>query len=144
MNVRSQDCLNFVTTAARTSPLLFCCGVGRVPQAETWHLQGIAKRLIRTALERVAKRIDVKYAELERLGVGQRRNLHDDITVVVVFFKPFPKVRTNIRLKIVKGGEDAGSAWGTEPPSPKGNLRLHTTKNRLMHSLACSCCMVDD
>jgi hypothetical protein len=104
-------------------------------------LQGIAKRLIRTALERVAKRIDVKYAELERLGVGQRRNLHDDITVVVLFFKPFPKVRTGIPLRIVKGGEEG---WGTEPPSPRSNLLLHTTKNRLMHSLACSCCMVDD
>lgn len=47
---------------------------------------GIAKRLIRTALQVVAKKREMKYAELQGLERGTRRNYHDDITVVVIYF----------------------------------------------------------
>uniref|UniRef100_A0A0D6R541 protein-serine/threonine phosphatase n=1 Tax=Araucaria cunninghamii TaxID=56994 RepID=A0A0D6R541_ARACU len=46
---------------------------------------GIAKRLVRAALQVVAKKRDMKYAELQKIERGVRRNYHDDISVIVIY-----------------------------------------------------------
>eukprot|EP00249_Psilotum_nudum_P018353 c26762_g4_i1 orf=609-1757(+) len=46
---------------------------------------GIAKRLIQAALHGAAKKWEMHYSELRKIGRGNRRNFHDDISVVVVY-----------------------------------------------------------
>uniref|UniRef100_A0A7N0UG41 protein-serine/threonine phosphatase n=1 Tax=Kalanchoe fedtschenkoi TaxID=63787 RepID=A0A7N0UG41_KALFE len=46
---------------------------------------GIARRLIQTALQGAAKKREMRYADLKKIGRGIRRHFHDDITVIVVF-----------------------------------------------------------
>ncbi|XVF61296.1 hypothetical protein PTKIN_Ptkin08bG0118900 [Pterospermum kingtungense] len=46
---------------------------------------GIAKRLIRAALQEAAKKKEMIYDDIKRTEKGVRRNLHDDITVIVVY-----------------------------------------------------------
>ncbi|CAI7810414.1 unnamed protein product [Closterium sp. NIES-53] len=48
--------------------------------------QDIARQLIRAALRRAAERREIRYQDLLRMASGQRREYHDDITVVVFFF----------------------------------------------------------
>lgn len=47
--------------------------------------RGIARRLIRVALEEAAKKREMRYSDLKRIERGIRRHFHDDITVIVVF-----------------------------------------------------------
>lgn len=47
--------------------------------------RGIARRLIRVALEEAAKKREMRYSDLKRIQRGIRRHFHDDITVIVVF-----------------------------------------------------------
>jgi pyruvate dehydrogenase phosphatase len=47
--------------------------------------QGIAKRLVKAALQEVAKKREMRYADLKKIEPGVRRFFHDDISVVVVF-----------------------------------------------------------
>lgn len=47
--------------------------------------QGIARRLIKHALQVAAKKREMRYSDLKRIEKGIRRHFHDDITVVVVF-----------------------------------------------------------
>ncbi|KAJ6846460.1 putative protein phosphatase 2C 25 [Iris pallida] len=47
--------------------------------------QGIARRLIRTALQEAARKREMRYADLKKVEKGIRRFFHDDITVVVIF-----------------------------------------------------------
>ncbi|KAF8377617.1 hypothetical protein HHK36_030999 [Tetracentron sinense] len=46
---------------------------------------GIAKRLVRAALQEAAKKSEMRYDEIKRIGKGARRNVHDDITVIVIY-----------------------------------------------------------
>ncbi|GMI78809.1 Arabidopsis Pp2c clade D 8 [Hibiscus trionum] len=46
---------------------------------------GIARRLIRTALNEAARKSGMTYDDLKKVDKGARRFLHDDITVVVVY-----------------------------------------------------------
>ncbi|KAI3808536.1 hypothetical protein L1987_24489 [Smallanthus sonchifolius] len=46
---------------------------------------GIAKRLIRAAIEFAAKKREMRYDDIKRIEKGVRRHFHDDITVVVVY-----------------------------------------------------------
>lgn len=47
--------------------------------------RGIARRLVRRALQVAASKREMVYSEFKKLGKGTRRHFHDDITVVVVF-----------------------------------------------------------
>lgn len=47
--------------------------------------QGIARRLVITALEKAARVRQVAYDEIKKLDQGVRRHVHDDITIVVIF-----------------------------------------------------------
>eukprot|EP01018_Ginkgo_biloba_P040188 Gb_37566 [translate_table: standard] len=46
---------------------------------------GIAKRLVRAALQEAAKKREMRYADLKKIERGVRRHFHDDITVIVIF-----------------------------------------------------------
>ncbi|XP_071739583.1 probable protein phosphatase 2C 63 [Rutidosis leptorrhynchoides] len=46
---------------------------------------GIAKRLIRAAIEVAARKREMRYDDIKRIEKGVRRHFHDDITVVVLY-----------------------------------------------------------
>ncbi|KAE8665906.1 putative protein phosphatase 2C 60 [Hibiscus syriacus] len=46
---------------------------------------GIARRLVKAALQEAAKKREMRYSDLKKIERGIRRHFHDDITVVVVF-----------------------------------------------------------
>ncbi|MQM13862.1 hypothetical protein Taro_046789 [Colocasia esculenta] len=46
---------------------------------------GIARRLVRTALHVAARKREMRYGDLKKIGKGIRRFFHDDITVAVIF-----------------------------------------------------------
>ncbi|XP_027361617.1 probable protein phosphatase 2C 63 [Abrus precatorius] len=46
---------------------------------------GIAKRLVRAALEEAAKKREMRYEDLKKVEKGLRRHFHDDITVIVLY-----------------------------------------------------------
>lgn len=48
-------------------------------------VQGIARRLLLSALEKAAKMRQIPYTEIKKLDQGVRRHVHDDITIVVIF-----------------------------------------------------------
>ncbi|KAG8092431.1 hypothetical protein GUJ93_ZPchr0012g20971 [Zizania palustris] len=46
----------------------------------------IARKLVKLAMQRAAKKREMRYSDLKKIDRGVRRHFHDDITVVVVFF----------------------------------------------------------
>ncbi|KAG0468840.1 hypothetical protein HPP92_018168 [Vanilla planifolia] len=46
---------------------------------------GIAKRLVRAALDEAAKKREMRYDDMKRIEKGMRRHFHDDITVIVIY-----------------------------------------------------------
>ncbi|KAE9611704.1 hypothetical protein Lal_00011875 [Lupinus albus] len=46
---------------------------------------GIAKRLVRTAIQKAAKKREMRYEDIMKIEKGIRRHFHDDITVIVIF-----------------------------------------------------------
>lgn len=46
---------------------------------------GIAKKLVRAALQQAAKKREMRYSDLKKIEPGVRRYFHDDISVVVMF-----------------------------------------------------------
>ncbi|ESR39280.1 putative protein phosphatase 2C 78 [Citrus sinensis] len=58
------------------------------PQLKTYAVypsQGIAKRLVRAALQAAARKREMRYEDIKRIQKGARRHFHDDITVVVIY-----------------------------------------------------------
>ncbi|KAK6149219.1 hypothetical protein DH2020_016744 [Rehmannia glutinosa] len=49
---------------------------------------GIARRLLLSAIEKAAKTKRMPYNEIKKLEQGMRRQVHDDITIVVIFIDP--------------------------------------------------------
>lgn len=47
--------------------------------------QGIARRLVMAALQQAAKKREIRYSDIMKIGRGLRRHFHDDITVIVLF-----------------------------------------------------------
>uniref|UniRef100_A0A2P2LB04 protein-serine/threonine phosphatase n=1 Tax=Rhizophora mucronata TaxID=61149 RepID=A0A2P2LB04_RHIMU len=47
---------------------------------------GIARRLVKTALQEAAKKREMRYSDLKKIDRGVRRHFHDDISVIVMFF----------------------------------------------------------
>ncbi|CAD5164146.1 probable protein phosphatase 2C 25 [Musa acuminata AAA Group] len=47
--------------------------------------EGIARRLVRTALQEAARKREMRYADLKKVEKGIRRFFHDDITVIVIY-----------------------------------------------------------
>ncbi|KAG1347900.1 putative protein phosphatase 2C 34 [Cocos nucifera] len=46
---------------------------------------GIAKRLVRAALNEAARKREMRYDDIKRIEKGVRRHFHDDITVIVIY-----------------------------------------------------------
>lgn len=46
---------------------------------------GIAKRLVRAALQEAAKKREMRYSDIQKIEKGIRRYFHDDITVIVIY-----------------------------------------------------------
>nr|ACG32321.1 protein phosphatase 2C [Zea mays] len=46
---------------------------------------GIARRLVKAAMQEAAKKREMRYSDLKKIDRGVRRHFHDDITVIVVF-----------------------------------------------------------
>lgn len=56
-------------------------------------LQGIARRLMKVALQVAARKREMRYVDLQNIGRGVRRHFHDDITIIVVFLNsPMNKI----------------------------------------------------
>lgn len=72
---------------------------------------GIARRLIKYALQEAAKKREMRYSDLKKIERGIRRHFHDDITVVVVFLdhKLLCKGSSISHHSSVKGGVDNSS-----------------------------------
>ncbi|OMO60310.1 putative protein phosphatase 2c [Corchorus olitorius] len=56
---------------------------------------GIAKRLVRAALQEVAKKREMRYDDIKKIEKGIRRHFHDDITVVVIYLDQHQDFRNN-------------------------------------------------
>ncbi|KAL2611526.1 hypothetical protein R1flu_023218 [Riccia fluitans] len=83
---------------------------------------GIARRLIKAALQEAAKKREMRYSDLKRIERGIRRHFHDDITVVVVFLDhELLTKESNIPAVSVKAGVDTVNGANTPrdrfPPS---------------------------
>ncbi|KAM7479125.1 hypothetical protein LguiA_027338 [Lonicera macranthoides] len=52
---------------------------------------GVAKRLVRAALEKAAKKQQMRYKDIQKIDKGNRRHFHDDTTVIVVYLDQHKK-----------------------------------------------------
>uniref|UniRef100_A0A2P2LAX8 protein-serine/threonine phosphatase n=1 Tax=Rhizophora mucronata TaxID=61149 RepID=A0A2P2LAX8_RHIMU len=59
---------------------------------------GIAKRLVRAALQEAAKKREMRYHDIKKIERGVRRHFHDDITVIVIYLD-HEKISSNGRSK---------------------------------------------
>jgi len=76
-------------------------------------VQGIARRLIKAALKEAARKREMRYSDLKKLGHGVRRHFHDDISVIVLYLDPVLICKTNYNgpMLSLRGG-------GVSPYSP--------------------------
>ncbi|KAJ0447037.1 putative protein-serine/threonine phosphatase [Helianthus annuus] len=62
---------------------------------------GIARRLVKAALQLAAKKREMRYSDLKKIDRGVRRHFHDDITVVVMFLDPPSTNRISTRASVL-------------------------------------------
>ncbi|KAG4110360.1 hypothetical protein ERO13_D13G044200v2 [Gossypium hirsutum] len=60
---------------------------------------GIAKRLVRAALQEVAKKREMRYSDIKKIEKGIRRHFHDNITVIVIYLDKHRGSSRNKRTK---------------------------------------------
>ncbi|KAL3838341.1 hypothetical protein ACJIZ3_022932 [Penstemon smallii] len=67
---------------------------------------GIARKLVKAALQEAAKKREMRYSDLKKIDRGVRRHFHDDITVIVLFLDSRLISRSSFRGPIIsiKGG----------------------------------------
>ncbi|KAK4480317.1 hypothetical protein RD792_013386 [Penstemon davidsonii] len=67
---------------------------------------GIARKLVKAALQEAAKKREMRYSDLKKIDRGVRRHFHDDITVIVLFLDCRLISRSSFRGPIIsiKGG----------------------------------------
>ncbi|XP_059628225.1 probable protein phosphatase 2C 38 isoform X2 [Cornus florida] len=67
---------------------------------------GIARKLVKAALQEAAKKREMRYSDLKKIERGVRRHFHDDITVIVLFLDSHLISRSSCRGPIlsIKGG----------------------------------------
>ncbi|XP_027936956.1 probable protein phosphatase 2C 38 isoform X1 [Vigna unguiculata] len=75
---------------------------------------GVAKKLVKTALCEAAKKRETRYSDLKKIDRGVRRHFHDDITVIVLYLDSNFLARANSRVPLVsiKGGGENGYGIG--------------------------------
>ncbi|KAG2730066.1 hypothetical protein I3760_01G276100 [Carya illinoinensis] len=69
---------------------------------------GIARKLVKTALCDAAKKREMRYSDLKKIDRGVRRHFHDDITVIVLFLDSHLISRSSWHgpLLSIRGGGD--------------------------------------
>ncbi|KAI3687927.1 hypothetical protein L1987_81632 [Smallanthus sonchifolius] len=74
--------------------------------AHNYPRSGIARRLVKAALQIAAKKREMRYSDLKKIDRGVRRHFHDDLTVVVMFLDPPLTNRASARASVlsIKGG----------------------------------------
>lgn len=98
----------------------------------SWNLlQGIAKRLVRAALQEAAKKKEMRYNDIAKLERGVRRHFHDDITVIVVYLDHH-RVASSNRLKPAKVG-------GINAPTDIFSFNSNDSGGGLLHSFSWMC-----
>ncbi|XP_073018324.1 probable protein phosphatase 2C 38 isoform X2 [Primulina eburnea] len=67
---------------------------------------GVARKLVKAALQEAAKKREMRYSDLKKIDRGVRRHFHDDITVIVLFLDSHLISRSSSHGPIlsVKGG----------------------------------------
>ncbi|CAI0442942.1 unnamed protein product [Linum tenue] len=82
-----------------------------VPKHNVWRvkgiIQGVARKLLKAALQEAAKKREMRYSDLEKIDRGVRRHFHDDITIIVLFLDSNTISRStsrNPRVSIRGGG----------------------------------------
>ncbi|KAG8390649.1 hypothetical protein BUALT_Bualt01G0105600 [Buddleja alternifolia] len=68
---------------------------------------GVARKLVKAALQEAAKKREMRYSDLKKIDRGVRRHFHDDITVIVLFLDSHLISRSSLRgpiLSIKDGG----------------------------------------
>ncbi|KAL6336276.1 hypothetical protein AAG906_014445 [Vitis piasezkii] len=77
---------------------------------------GIARKLVKTALQEAAKKREMRYSDLKKIDRGVRRHFHDDITVVIVFLDPL----------LIKRSSSSGCPFsikgGVKAPAPAADV----------------------
>ncbi|KAI3459010.1 hypothetical protein Pfo_015673 [Paulownia fortunei] len=74
---------------------------------------GVARKLVKAALQEAAKKREMRYSDLKKIDRGVRRHFHDDITVIVLFLDPHLSSRSSFQgpvLSIKGGGVTPGDA----------------------------------
>lgn len=80
-------------------------------------LQGIARRLVKAALQEAAKKREMRYSDLKKIERGIRRHFHDDITVVVLYLDhDVMNKGSNASPLSLKAGVDNVSVHGPSIP----------------------------
>ncbi|WZZ75230.1 hypothetical protein YC2023_086600 [Brassica napus] len=70
---------------------------------------GIARRLVKMALQAAAKKREMRYSDLKKIQRGVRRHFHDDITVVVIFLDTDVVSSARGPSLSIRGGGNKGS-----------------------------------
>nr|KJB79428.1 hypothetical protein B456_013G049000 [Gossypium raimondii] len=82
-----------------------CCLVGAISNDVLYVANlgdsraGIAKRLVRAAIQEVAKKREMRYSDIKKIEKGIRRHFHDDITVIVIYLDKHRGSSRNKRTK---------------------------------------------
>ncbi|CAM6098055.1 unnamed protein product [Calypogeia fissa] len=78
---------------------------------------GIARRLVKAALQEAAKKREMRYSDLKKIEKGIRRHFHDDITVVVLYLDHDVMTKgSNTTPLSLKAGVDNVSVHGPNIP----------------------------
>ncbi|XP_047315211.1 probable protein phosphatase 2C 63 [Impatiens glandulifera] len=57
---------------------------------------GVAKRLVGAAIEKAAKKREMRYKDIRKIEKGVRRHFHDDITVIVMYLDHHQKLSADV------------------------------------------------
>ncbi|KAG2318654.1 hypothetical protein Bca4012_055150 [Brassica carinata] len=65
---------------------------------------GIARKLVRAALEEAARKREMRYGDIKKIAKGVRRHFHDDISVVVVYLDQQKSTSSSNARLVQQGG----------------------------------------
>ncbi|XP_058098312.1 probable protein phosphatase 2C 46 isoform X3 [Magnolia sinica] len=92
-------------------------------------IQGIARRIVKAALQEAAKKREMRYSDLKKIDRGVRRHFHDDITVIIVFLD------SNLVLKASSSKGPTVSVRGGGVNLPANSLARCVTPTELSTTL---------
>ncbi|KAH9673940.1 putative protein phosphatase 2C 68 [Citrus sinensis] len=84
-HLTNQEAVDIVYNCPRAVCIIFKCIWFMFCLFSSLYSLGVARRLLKTALNAAAKKRQMGYDELKKIDKGDRRFYHDDITVVVIF-----------------------------------------------------------